>query len=230
MSLADTRGRTVVLYFYPKDSTPGCTTETREFGDAAEAFAAAERGHLRRLARQPRVARSSFKAALGIPFELISDPDEALCALFGVMKMKNMYGKQVRGIERSTFVVDPAGVLVREWRGVQVPGHVAEVLGVRARRVTRTPGPGASLAFSRPSPHHRRHRAAPARAPRPSDPFRRFADSPPLIRKSRKADGPSAMQVATARRPSSFPAAATRSVRRSSCPSRARVLAGRPRP
>ena len=125
--LADQRGRKVVLYFYPKDSTPGCTTETQEFGDHSPAFAAAGTVVFG-ISRDSIKSHHKFKDALGIPFDLISDPDEALCTLFGVMKMKNMYGKQVRGIERSTFVLDADGVLVREWRGVKIPGHVAEVL------------------------------------------------------------------------------------------------------
>jgi peroxiredoxin Q/BCP len=127
LSLSDLHGKTLVLYFYPKDSTPGCTTETREFGDASAAFAAAN-AVVFGISRDSMKSHLKFKEALGIPFELISDPDEALCAMFGVMKMKNMYGKQVRGIERSTFVIDGSGVLVKEWRGVKVPGHVDEVL------------------------------------------------------------------------------------------------------
>ena len=125
--LADQRGKTVVLYFYPKDSTPGCTVETQEFGDATAAFDAAG-SIVFGVSRDSIKSHVKFKEALGIPFDLISDPDETLCAQFGVMKMKNMYGKQVRGVERSTFVIDGDGILVREWRGVKVPGHVAEVL------------------------------------------------------------------------------------------------------
>ncbi len=121
------RGKNVVLYFYPKDSTPGCTTETQEFGDASTAFAEAG-AIVFGISRDDMKSHHKFKDALGIPFDLISDPDEVLCAMFGVMRMKNMYGKKVRGVERSTFVIDPDGVLVREWRGVKVPGHVAEVL------------------------------------------------------------------------------------------------------
>src|SRR5947209_4947561 len=121
------RGKTVVLYFYPKDSTPGCTTETREFGDAHDAFAAAN-AVVYGISRDSIRSHQRFKDALEIPFELISDPDEALCNAFGVMKMKNMYGKVVRGIERSTFVVDRDGVLAKAWRAVKVPEHVAEVL------------------------------------------------------------------------------------------------------
>ena len=121
------RGKTVILYFYPKDSTPGCTTETQEFGDASQELAEAN-AVVFGVSRDSIASHQKFKDALGIPFELISDPGETLCALFGVMKVKNMYGKKVRGIERSTFVIDPRGVLVKEWRGVKVPGHVAEVL------------------------------------------------------------------------------------------------------
>ena len=121
------RGKKVVLYFYPKDATPGCTTETQEFGDASPSFAKAG-AVVFGISRDSIKSHHKFKDALGIPFDLISDPDETLCTMFGVMKMKNMYGKQVRGIERSTFLVDANGVLVKEWRGVKVPGHVAEVL------------------------------------------------------------------------------------------------------
>jgi peroxiredoxin Q/BCP len=127
MTLSAERGHTTILYFYPKDSTPGCTTETREFGEKADAFAKAN-AVVFGISRDSIKSHQRFKENTDIPFELISDPDEALCALFGVMKMKNMYGKKVRGIERSTFIVDTNGVLVREWRGVKVPGHVDEVL------------------------------------------------------------------------------------------------------
>ncbi len=126
--LFDQRGKTVVLYFYPKDSTPGCTIETQEFGDASSDFEAAG-AVVVGISRDGLKSHHKFKDQLGIPFELLSDPDEKVCLAFGVMKMKNMYGKQVRGVERSTFVIDRDGVLVREWRGVKVPGHVAEVLG-----------------------------------------------------------------------------------------------------
>lgn len=121
------RGKTVVLYFYPKDSTPGCTTETQEFGDASAAFGAAN-AIVVGISRDGLASHRRFKEALDIPFELLSDPDEKVCLAFDVMKVKNMYGKQVRGVERSTFVIGPDGRLVREWRGVKVPGHVDEVL------------------------------------------------------------------------------------------------------
>jgi peroxiredoxin Q/BCP len=127
INLGTLHGKTVVLYFYPKDSTPGCTTETREFGDAAAAFEAAN-AIIFGVSRDSMKSHLKFRDSLGIPFDLISDPDERLCTQFGVMKMKNMYGKQVRGIERSTFLIDGNGVLVKEWRGVKVPGHVDEVL------------------------------------------------------------------------------------------------------
>lgn len=119
--------RYTVLYFYPKDNTPGCTTESIAFRDLHPQFAAAG-AEIYGISRDSMRSHDGFKAKLGLPFELISDPEEAVCALFGVMKMKNMYGKQVRGIERSTFVVDADGKLVKEWRGVKVPNHAEEVL------------------------------------------------------------------------------------------------------
>jgi thioredoxin-dependent peroxiredoxin len=125
--LKDLAGRIVVLYFYPKDNTPGCTTEGQDFA-ASHAQFAAFGAHVYGVSRDSLKSHAGFKAKMGFPFDLISDPDEALCAAFGVIKMKNMYGKQVRGIERSTFVIGKDGRLVREWRGVKVAGHVAEVL------------------------------------------------------------------------------------------------------
>ncbi|MCG2583037.1 peroxiredoxin [Massilia sp. TS11] len=119
--------RLTVLYFYPKDNTPGCTTESMAFRDAYAEFQAAG-AEIYGISRDSLKSHENFKAKLGLPFELISDPDEALCTQFAVMKMKNMYGKQVRGIERSTFVIDAGGKLVKEWRGVKVPNHVNEVL------------------------------------------------------------------------------------------------------
>jgi peroxiredoxin Q/BCP len=116
-----------VLYFYPKDNTPGCTMESiafREHHDEFTALGAAIFG----LSRDSMRSHESFKAKLGLPFELISDPDEAVCTQFDVMKMKNMYGKKVRGVERSTFVIDADGKVVKEWRGVKVADHVNEVL------------------------------------------------------------------------------------------------------
>ena len=116
-----------VLYFYPKDNTPGCTTEAMAFRDHHDEFTglgAAIFG----LSRDSLRSHESFKSKLGLPFELISDPEEAVCTQFDVMKMKNMYGKKVRGVERSTFVIDANGKVVKEWRGVKVNDHVNEVL------------------------------------------------------------------------------------------------------
>ncbi|MEY6433251.1 peroxiredoxin [Thioalkalicoccus limnaeus] len=125
--LSDYLGRHLVLYFYPKASTPGCTQEGQDFRDAAADFATkgavivgASRDGLR--------AQENFKAKQSFPFDLIADTDESLCRLFDVIKMKKMYGKEHLGVERSTFLIDAAGVLRQEWRGVKVKGHVAEVL------------------------------------------------------------------------------------------------------
>lgn len=125
--LSDYQGKYVILYFYPKDATPGCTTEGQDFRDAYAKFNAAN-AVIFGISRDSLKSHENFKAKQQFPFELISDEDEALCQLFDVMKMKNMYGKQVRGIERSTFIIDPQGVLVQAWRKVSVPGHVDEVL------------------------------------------------------------------------------------------------------
>ena len=120
-------GSPLVLYFYPKDNTPGCTTEGQEFRDLHGEFA--RRGcAVYGVSRDSVSSHEGFKSRMSFPFELLSDPDEKVCDLFGVMKMKNMYGKQVRGVQRSTFVIDPAGVVRREWRGLKVPGHAREVL------------------------------------------------------------------------------------------------------
>jgi thioredoxin-dependent peroxiredoxin len=123
----DYAGKKLVIYFYPKDNTPGCTTESIAFREAHEKFLAANT-LVFGLSRDSIRSHENFKKKLELPFELISDPDEAICSLFNVMKLKNMYGKQVRGIERSTFVIDASGQLVKEWRGVKVVGHVDEVL------------------------------------------------------------------------------------------------------
>lgn len=119
--------RFTVLYFYPKDNTPGCTTESMAFRDLHAQFRAAG-AEIYGISRDSIRSHENFKSKLGLPFELISDPDEAVCQQFGVMKMKNMYGKQVRGVERSTFIIDAGGKLVKEWRGVKVPNHADEVL------------------------------------------------------------------------------------------------------
>ena len=120
-------GKKLVVYFYPKDNTPGCTTQSEAFRDAHAQFRKAG-AEILGVSRDSLKSHENFKAKLALPFELLSDSDEALCTQFGVIKMKNMYGKQVRGIERSTFVIGKDGALLREWRGVKVPGHVAEVL------------------------------------------------------------------------------------------------------
>jgi thioredoxin-dependent peroxiredoxin len=125
--LKSQRGKTVVLYFYPKDNTPGCTTEGSDFARSHAKFVKAG-AVVAGISRDSLKSHEGFKAKMKFPFDLISDPEEALCNQFGVMKMKNMYGKQVRGIERSTFVIDPTGKLAREWRGVKVANHVDEVL------------------------------------------------------------------------------------------------------
>ncbi|MDP3540325.1 MAG: peroxiredoxin [Azonexus sp.] len=126
-SLAAQTGKAVVIYFYPKDSTPGCTTEGQQFRDLYAEFAAVNTVILG-ISRDSVKSHENFKTKQNFSFELGSDADEAVCNLFAVMKMKNMYGKQVRGVERSTFVIDRSGVLRREWRGVKVPGHAQEVL------------------------------------------------------------------------------------------------------
>ena len=125
--LSENIGKIVVLYFYPKDSTPGCTTEGAQFRDHYPAFTKAG-SIVVGCSRDSLKSHESFKSTMEFPFELLSDADEKLCQQFAVIKMKNMYGKQVRGIERSTFVIDRSGKVVREWRGVKVPGHVDAVL------------------------------------------------------------------------------------------------------
>ncbi len=126
-TLSAQKGKAVVIYFYPKDNTPGCTTEGMEFRDLAKDFAKVG-AVIAGVSRDSLKSHENFKAKLELPFELISDPDEKLCELFGVMKLKNMYGKQVRGVERSTFAFDETGKLVKAWRAVRAPGHAAEVL------------------------------------------------------------------------------------------------------
>jgi peroxiredoxin Q/BCP len=125
--LSDHRGKNVVVYFYPKDNTSGCTLEGQEFRDLYKDFAKAGTIVVG-VSRDSLKSHEGFKAEHGFPFDLLSDKDETACELFGVMKLKNMYGKQVRGIERSTFVFDKTGKLVKSWRGLKAPGHAAEVL------------------------------------------------------------------------------------------------------
>ncbi|WP_233238985.1 peroxiredoxin [Bordetella sp. LUAb4] len=127
ISLEECRGRAVVLYFYPKDNTPGCTTESQDFRDMHADFLAASCIVLG-ISRDSLKSHENFCAKYELPFPLITDADETVCGLFDVIKQKNMYGKQVRGIERSTFLIDAYGLLVQEWRGVKVPGHAKEVL------------------------------------------------------------------------------------------------------
>lgn len=121
------RGAPLVLYFYPKDNTPGCTDEGIQFRDLHGEFVKLTCSVFG-ISRDTLKSHENFKAKMTFPFELLSDTEEIACKAFEVMKMKNMYGKQVRGIERSTFVVDKEGVLRKEWRGVKVPGHAQEVL------------------------------------------------------------------------------------------------------
>jgi peroxiredoxin Q/BCP len=125
--LSRAKGSPLVLYFYPKDNTPGCTTEGQQFRDLYPDF---QKCHceIYGVSRDSVKSHESFKARMKFPFDLLSDADETVCKLYDVIKMKNMYGKKVRGIERSTFVIDARGVVRREWRGVKVPGHVQEVL------------------------------------------------------------------------------------------------------
>ena len=126
-SLAAQRGKKVVVYFYPKDDTSGCTLEGQEFAALTEDFQRANTVIVG-VSRDDLSSHEKFKAKFGFTFELLSDVDEKICEQFGVMKRKNMYGKQVRGIERSTFVFDTHGQLAKAWRGVKAPGHAAEVL------------------------------------------------------------------------------------------------------
>ncbi|MBV8605471.1 MAG: peroxiredoxin [Pelomonas sp.] len=121
------QGRSVVLYFYPKDHTPGCTTEAMQFRDRHKDFVKAG-AVVFGVSRDNMLSHEKFKQALELPFELIADTEEKLCHMFGVVKNKIMYGKKVKGIERSTFLIDPSGVLRAEWRGIKVAGHVDEVL------------------------------------------------------------------------------------------------------
>ncbi|MCP5245079.1 MAG: peroxiredoxin [Burkholderiales bacterium] len=126
-SLSEKAGRNLVIYFYPKDNTPGCTTEGENFRDTYSAFTDLN-CEIVGVSRDSLKSHENFKNKMKFPFELLSDTEETVCKLFDVIKMKNMYGKQVRGIERSTFVIDTQGILRKEWRGVKVPGHVEAVL------------------------------------------------------------------------------------------------------
>jgi len=125
--LSAQKGNAVVIYFYPKDNTPGCTMEGSQFRDLHKKFAKTG-AVIAGVSRDSLKSHENFKTKMGFPFELISDVDEKLCKQFDVIKMKNMYGKKVCGVERSTFLIGPDGKLIREWRGVKVPGHADEVL------------------------------------------------------------------------------------------------------
>jgi peroxiredoxin Q/BCP len=126
-SLSGLKGRQVVIYFYPKDSTPGCTTQGQGFRDLHGDFEAANTVVFG-ISRDSLKSHENFKAKQAFPFELISDKDEAVCQLFDVIKLKKLYGKEYLGVDRSTFLIDKEGVLRQEWRGVKVPGHVQAVL------------------------------------------------------------------------------------------------------
>lgn len=117
----------LVLFFYPKDDTPGCTNESQQFRDLYPQFRQLD-CEIAGISRDSLKSHEKFREKYSLPYHLLSDPDEIACEMFGVMKLKNMYGKQVRGIERSTFVLDPQGKLYKAWRGVKVPGHAEEVL------------------------------------------------------------------------------------------------------
>ncbi|MDP2024839.1 MAG: peroxiredoxin [Sulfuriferula sp.] len=126
--LSDARGKKLVVYFYPKDDTPGCTVEGSDFRDLYAQFQASN-CDIVGISRDDMKSHEKFKTKLSLPFELLSDTDETVCELFGVMKLKNMYGKEVRGVERSTFIFDAEGKLVQEMRGVKSADHAQAVLG-----------------------------------------------------------------------------------------------------
>ena len=121
------RGKSLVIFFYPKDNTPGCTTESQQFRDLYPDFSKSG-CEVVGISRDSMKSHENFKAKFSLPYALLSDSEEKVCELFGVMKLKNMYGKQVRGIERSTFVLDAAGNICKEWRGLKADGHAQQVL------------------------------------------------------------------------------------------------------
>jgi len=125
--LSDLRGTNVVVYFYPRDNTPGCTTEGRDFQSRAAEFGDTNT-RIVGISRDSVKSHENFRRKHGLTFDLVSDPNEQACTAFDVMREKNMYGRKVRGIERSTFLIDAEGVLRHQWRGVKVPGHVETVL------------------------------------------------------------------------------------------------------
>ena len=125
--LSEHHGKNLVIYFYPKDSTPGCTTQGQQFRDHYAEFKQLNT-EIFGISRDSLKSHENFKAKFEFPFDLLSDSEEIACKLFDVIKMKKMYGKEVRGIERSTFAINSKGVLIHEWRGVKVDGHISEVL------------------------------------------------------------------------------------------------------
>ena len=126
-ALSSVHGNTLVIFFYPKDNTPGCTTEVQQFRDLYPDFKKSG-CEVVGISRDSIKSHENFKAKFSLPFALLSDADETVCNIFGVMKQKMMYGKQVRGIERSTFVIDSKGIICKEWRGLKADGHAQEVL------------------------------------------------------------------------------------------------------
>ncbi|MEY3759441.1 MAG: hypothetical protein RIR39_932 [Pseudomonadota bacterium] len=140
IKLTDYRSHFVVIYFYPKDNTPGCTQEGQAFRDNIEKFTALNAVILG-VSRDSVRVHEGFKCKQAFPFDLLSDTDEKLCQLFEVIKLKNMYGKQVRGIERSTFLIDPNGILIREWRKVKVKNHSEDILEALAETTKNSPAP-----------------------------------------------------------------------------------------
>lgn len=138
-TLSMLRGRSVALYFYPKDSTPGCTQEGQDFNALLPQFLALN-CEILGVSRDSLKSHQNFRCKQGFHFHLLSDPDESLCALFDVIRMKNMYGKQVRGIERSTFLIDAQGILIAQWRKLSVKGHAQQVLDTLRGHLANLPG------------------------------------------------------------------------------------------
>jgi peroxiredoxin Q/BCP len=134
IKLSDYRGRYVVIYFYPRDNTPGCTLEGQAFRDNIKKFTSLNTVILG-VSRDSVRTHENFKGKQAFPFDLLSDDEEKACELFDVIKMKNMYGKQVRGIERSTFLIDPQGLLIHEWRKVKVENHIESILSCLAKKL-----------------------------------------------------------------------------------------------
>ena len=134
--LSDVRGRYLVIFFYPKDDTPGCTNESQQFRDLYPEFTQLN-CEIVGISRDNLKSHEKFREKYNLPYDLLSDSDEVACGLFDVIKMKNMYGKQVRAIERSTFVIGPEGELRKAWRGVKIPGHAGEILTFIKENTTR---------------------------------------------------------------------------------------------